>query len=340
MSAVVNLGRDALDAAVGARAVAVEGRFVGLLGESQAVLLDEPVSDSDHRIEQQLARNTGAAGKLFCHQLNLRSGRVARGDLAVFADPVGGHAGEPLWHQQRVRGHRHVLHDAGSHAIGFDQADQLRAHFLWHGKPAGSGRALAHRTAFDAVIEAPTLSVSVTQKRAGQPLADAVGTFGIVERPQLAAVGDRLNASNLASLFLLASRRAAINNAADVVGRLGDLHLKVDLAGDVVGSLDQSREVHVASRDVCVALAFHRANGVDAVGDFGRFVLQLLQIVHLLAPIRPRHAACAIKAKLGNATAILADAYCGNCCVHKYGAASTALWAADVTLLLRADRPA
>jgi hypothetical protein len=190
------------------------------------------------------------------------------------------------------------------------------------------------------VIEAPTLGVSVAEERASEPLADSVSTLGIVERSQLAAVCNRLDASNLASLFLLASRRAAINNAADVGGRLGNFPLKVDLAGDVVGSLHESREIHVAGSDVCVAFAFHRPNGVDAVGDFGRFVLQLLQIVHLLAPIRPRHAACAIEVNLGRAIPILADAYCGNCCVHKYGAASTALWAADVTLLLRADRPA
>ena len=131
------------------------------------------------------------------------------------------------------------------------------------------------------MIEAPTLGVSVAEERASEPLADSVSTLGIVERSQLAAVGNRLDASNLASLFLLASRRAAINNAADVGGRLGNLPLKVDLAGDVVGSLDQSREVHVASRDVCVALALHRPNSVDAVSDFGRFVLQLLEIVHV-----------------------------------------------------------
>jgi len=175
--------READDAAVGGRAVAVEAAVVLLEREGVRDLASEVVAEANHVVLVQFARDGGEDAQLLGDQLHLIENLLRLGDGLRLADEVRGHGRCALRKALRVRTHRHDARVAAEHAVLLAEGDEFRLELLRNGEAALRVDALdvaLHADERKAVRLAPLSRLDVAES-AERPATELVGRFGGLE---------------------------------------------------------------------------------------------------------------------------------------------------------------
>ena len=173
------------------------------------------------------------------------------------------------------------------------------------------------------MIVAPPLRVGIASLGT-EPHADLVGILGVLERTQAARERNRLDAKLLAPLFgHFRGGRATLNHRTQVLSRVGDRLLEVDLLRQVASTLVQRFQFEVALRNL-VVVAFDGANCVDPVGKGYGLVLKLLDGIHVCVI---SSGGIAVESTMPLAGGPLAETHFRKCCFHKSHRTRSAPWA-------------